>query len=930
MASSHSNSFVKQSTVKRGIILGAILLLLILILHVGNPMMLSHKIKLAPTALRSPPTSARTACTAIVQDIVWRYPDTALIFFIFDFNCSATLSFAVSYVPKRAQTDSRASSGLCRSHNLDCSSDSPEWVISCTRTPCTMRNVRYDKQKHFILRLQAVGEVETKTAVNHKLLQPFAHQHYNHQEQCSTACMRRNIMWGDCAMWEYRLDPGTISTRGCNCPSDIERVTRITGLCACCDDDPKYFQKMDSCVSSGATQSIQSNCFLFSQYDREENLQQRHFRVRTEGGGFINPQVIVEHPKGTIGRVFAADSFKLSFRGVAFKSRPHHLSWQNVTIDPWDRAQMETSSKTTSFEYPSTIKELQTKGKIEWTTMPNLPVTGRQDMGACTLYGNTVIIGGFQGGFCGGSGSKTKGSDGKYWHDQTSARLSQWLDAWAKGSGKETGQTPFQPRGFRTDTWMLESDLQHNKTQWKELPTFPGRPRQLSSSTSMDDVCYLYGGYSYTPIKLGDKTAAGKPKKDAAALRDGWALQRNDQGTWAWRRLPDLPGTVAGGGIAGANRKLYFVGGADYDANPNSHGSTQSFFWWTDRNQENPLTNNVLRSLDLDRLDLGWVDVNQFPGTPRMLIDNLAYSPLHHSLLLMGGVGGIPDHTYMSFFAEKVNGGDPVDEKLVYGISTVVDNWSLDLKTMEWKRLHDLPIGAQSLFRMKMLGDGRYALLAGGAHKYGYVAGRDMTIEKIYKGKVTGTNFEQGGRWDMGFANKITGLPLRSVTYNTLETSGGSLSVSKIEDGSDWCETVPGMNQCDCGVFCPTEMRCAGMLVYDTVEDKYYRTNPLPLNVNQPTITTVGNTITVLGGEANPTFLKNGRFVGIHPSLVNRGEWVVPEIESGTDSNNFPLAFRNFAPIAMFAWKQSCGKCSQNELCVEDLVLSAGVRCIRE
>ena len=140
MASSHSNSFVKQSTVKRGIILGAILLLLILILHVGNPMMLSHKIKLAPTALRSPPTSARTACTAIVQDIVWRYPDTALIFFIFDFNCSATLSFAVSYVPKRAQTDSRASSGLCRSHNLDCSSDSPEWSFHAHehRVQCEM------------------------------------------------------------------------------------------------------------------------------------------------------------------------------------------------------------------------------------------------------------------------------------------------------------------------------------------------------------------------------------------------------------------------------------------------------------------------------------------------------------------------------------------------------------------------------------------------------------------------------------------------------------------------------------------------------------------------------------------------------------------------------------------------------------------------
>ena len=54
MASSHSNSFVKQSTVKRGFILGAILLLLILILHFGNPTMFSPKIKQANVALVKP------------------------------------------------------------------------------------------------------------------------------------------------------------------------------------------------------------------------------------------------------------------------------------------------------------------------------------------------------------------------------------------------------------------------------------------------------------------------------------------------------------------------------------------------------------------------------------------------------------------------------------------------------------------------------------------------------------------------------------------------------------------------------------------------------------------------------------------------------------------------------------------------------------
>ena len=872
-----------------------------------------------PSMPRTLSPQEQAACTAVIQDVVWR-DETAMIFFNFDFTCKDRLSFSVAYVPKNVEEQpslSLISRGLCRLPYVNCPSDLPEWVTTCRETPCILRNVQYDGKKHFILRLQYSGATETGTAVNHTLQQPIAHGHFKHQEQCSAACLQRNLLWGDCVMWEYVLDPGTVSTHGCDCLSDsrsnYEKILdQFHGLCACCSDWPTYEQSMDSCVPASSTLPG-SNCFLFS----SDN-------TSTENGATTT----VKHPKGTISRIFEAG--KSSYRNGPKSLKSHQLSWQDVTISPWDLAQVEDdgrkmSSTTISFEYPLTVKELPTKGKIEWTTMPNIPVTGRQDMAACELYGNTVIIGGFQGGFCGGSSRINV--NGKYWHEQTSSRLSHWLDAWVKRSGKETGQTPFKPRGFRNDTWMLENNNNGKKNgrraEWKQLPEFPGRPRQLSSSTSLENVCYVYGGYSYTPMKLGDKTAAGKPKKDAAALRDGWALQRNDQGAWGWSRLPDLPGTVAGGGLAGTNRKLYFVGGVDYDAAPTgAKGSSQSFYFWTDRNQENPLTNNVLRSLDLDRLDLGWVNVKQFPGTPRMVIDNLVYSPIHNSLIIMGGVGGIPSHTYMSFFTEKMLSGKPVEEKLVYGLSSVVDNWSFDLNTMEWKRLHDLPIGANSLFRMEVLGDGRYAILAGGAHKYGYVVGRDMTLEQIYKGKITGTNFAEGGNWKASAPDHgLMGLEygVAAAIYNAIKTDGGTLTLSKGEDGSDWCETVPGMNRCDCGVSCPKEMRCAGVIVYDILKDNYYRTNPLPLNVNQPTMTTVGNTITVLGGEANPTFLKNGRFVGIHSSLVIRGDWVLEN-----DGNDVGQKLR-----PKDAWKQSCGKCNKDTtLCIEDLASAEGVRCV--
>jgi len=52
----------------------------------------------SPAAQRSLPTSVRAACSASALDIVWRYPDTAVIYFNVDFNCTASLSLTVSYV----------------------------------------------------------------------------------------------------------------------------------------------------------------------------------------------------------------------------------------------------------------------------------------------------------------------------------------------------------------------------------------------------------------------------------------------------------------------------------------------------------------------------------------------------------------------------------------------------------------------------------------------------------------------------------------------------------------------------------------------------------------------------------------------------------------------------------------------------------------
>ena len=117
----------------------------------------------------------------------------------------------------------------------------------------------------------------------------------------------------------------------------------------------------------------------------------------------------------------------------------------------------------------------------------------------------------------------------------------------------------------------------------------------------------------------------------------------------------------------------------------------------------------------------------------------------------------------------------------------------------------------------------------------------------------------------------------------------GPANTARIElealGGGSWCESRRQARICECGFNCPSELRCAGMVVWDTQTDAWGRLDgPLPLNLNMPSLalapesetvsedgSVVRATLVVMGGEANPGYV-DGDFFGVHPALALRAD----------------------------------------------------------
>lgn len=292
---------------------------------------------------------------------------------------------------------------------------------------------------------------------------------------------------------------------------------------------------------------------------------------------------------------------------------------------------------------PQSQDSLQPMLAMDWSAGPPMP-QGMQD-NHVNLMGNWIVS---VLGFCSGADDDWK--PGKY------------------------------PRGFLNKAWAL--NVEDEAAGWIELPPFPGAPRQAGNGASVDGVIYLWGGFSYEP---------------PYTYADGYKLTHTGD-TWNWEPLPPLPSPTCWTGMAVVGKKIYALGGADYDA--------QAFYCLQDRTGTIKGLGQRLIMFDTEKPEAGWTEKSRLPGTARCLTGTPV---VDGKIYVLGGISMLATGAY----------------------ANVVDNWRYDPASDLWERLRDHPVSASGSSSSTTVFGDRYVLLPA-SYQYGVVALTDGTESPLY------------------------------------------------------------------------------------------------------------------------------------------------------------------------------------------------------
>lgn len=276
------------------------------------------------------------------------------------------------------------------------------------------------------------------------------------------------------------------------------------------------------------------------------------------------------------------------------------------------------------------------------------------------------------------------------------------LDSWLVSvcgfcSGTDNDWKPgVYERGFMNQGWALDLDAPENG--WVSLPDFPGAPRQATQGARIADALYMWGGFSYS---------------EPYTYTDGYRLSRED-GEWTWQALPPLPSPSCWAGSCAAGTHIYFLGGADYDA--------ERFYNLKDRTGQIALGTRFI-TIDTADLDAGWKELAPCPGTPRCLT---AAAALDGKLYFIGGVAFAENDVYCN----------------------VVDSWRYDIANDTWERLRDFPMSGTGTSTGQLLYKDRYILLPCGYQYENYMKPDGSIVPKYGEASKVARNWKQHPKFE--------------------------------------------------------------------------------------------------------------------------------------------------------------------------------------
>jgi len=254
-------------------------------------------------------------------------------------------------------------------------------------------------------------------------------------------------------------------------------------------------------------------------------------------------------------------------------------------------------------------------------------------------------------------------------------------------------------RGFKKNAFLYTI----SKNSWTKLPDFPGPARQALRSVMIDGVCYMWGGFSYIPSRQVIDLPINKwPNKECFfAHKDGYKLEEielNNTGkkVWKWSRLPNLPKPLSNFVMIAHGRKIYMCCGGSHHPDPKKNLGKLEV-----KINGNEILGKDLIFLDIDKLQLGWQKVSEFPGSPRLNASGLI---LGDEIFILGGIYANEEWTYQLRMKKK-------------RYYNVLDNWKFNVKDGKWNRLSDTPIHNGNFgSQMNNIFNNRYVFLLGGAH----------------------------------------------------------------------------------------------------------------------------------------------------------------------------------------------------------------------
>ena len=377
-----------------------------------------------------------------------------------------------------------------------------------------------------------------------------------------------------------------------------------------------------------------------------------------------------------------------------------------------------------------------------------------------------------------------------------------------------------------------------DKDAWYELPKMPGGPRASHKCLTdpKRETMYCVGGFSYTPLTSQQLALMGlkqlpREKKNTLSFRFvqsfSWnALKR----AYVWDDLPPIPGRqgVEPGVCMFDDYTMFVMGGADYTRTGQITDGRENV------KPYRPFINGQAAwSLNVRNGQKLWTQLPNLPGTHRF----------SHAVTCQTTKKGVQ----RVFVIGGCTGGGSDDRGTSY--STVIDNWVYEVNSRRWRRLVDTPSVSGNWPRASLLRN-RWIILVGGA---GYK--RYIRSTKSLNGK---------------HESKVVTLDLnkeedKALVHPSLRYDDHSLIWNK-----KLASSFPTM------VF-GHRAYSNGILVYDTWDDVFFWSDPMPIDINAPqTIFYEEDKMLVVGGESS-IGCAFGKAFGRHMDTLLRFEFSIDE-----------------------------------------------------